>query len=166
MTKRDFFRILIKLLGLYLFIRFMYEWAISVLSMYVVEFETVHLVVSLFVMAIWMVIFWLLLFKTDGFIKLLALDKKFDEERIDLSEMKASGLMKIGLIVIGALLFINNLSLLLFELVAKFKAEVNEYNVESDAANPQFILISKVILGAVLVFHNDWIVKYLMRNKS
>lgn len=144
----------------------MYEWAISVLSMYVVEFETVHLVVSLFVMAIWMVIFWLLLFKTDGFIKLLALDKKFDEERIDLSEMKASGLMKIGLIVIGALLFINNLSLLLFELVAKFKAEVNEYNVESDAANPQFILISKVILGAVLVFHNDWIVKYLMRNKS
>jgi hypothetical protein len=134
--------------------------------MYVVEFETVHLVVSLFVMAIWMVIFWLLLFKTDGFIKLLALDKKFDEERIDLSEMKASGLMKIGLIVIGALLFINNLSLLLFELVAKFKAEVNEYNVESDAANPQFILISKVILGAVLVFHNDWIVKYLMRNKS
>lgn len=159
MTKRDFFRILIKLLGLYLFIRFMFDWAISVFSMYVVEFETVHLVVSLIVMAIWMVIFWLLLFKTDGFIKLLELDKRFDEERIDLNEMKASGLMKIGLIVIGALLFINNLSLLLFELVAKFKAEVNEYNVQSDVANPQFILISKVILGAVLVFHNDWIVK-------
>jgi hypothetical protein len=129
------------------------------------EEEPFVIVMSIVVVLIWAALFLAIMFKTDSLIDMLGLDKGFEEERIDLGEMKATGLMKIGLIVIGAILVIDNLAPLLYHLVYAFKAEVNDYNVQSQTNSPVSIQIIKVILGAILVLNNDRIVKAVIGNK-
>ncbi|MFM1998669.1 MAG: hypothetical protein RL204_616 [Bacteroidota bacterium] len=165
MTKRDFFRIIAKLFGLYIFINYLFSGILTNFSIFSMEEEPFVIVMSIVVVLIWAALFLAIMFKTDSLIDMLGLDKGFEEERIDLGEMKATGLMKIGLIVIGAILVIDNLAPLLYHLVYAFKAEVNDYNVQSQTNSPVSIQIIKVILGAILVLNNDRIVKAVIGNK-
>lgn len=162
MTKRDFFRVLIKLFGLYSFIEYLFIGIMTNFSFFYIDAEPIVVIASIVVVLVWVGLFLAIMFKTDSILDMLSLDKGFEDERIDLVEMNASGLMKIGLIVIGALLVINNLTPMLYHIFYAFKAEVNDYNVQSQIDTPLSMLVMKVILGAILVLNNDRIVK-LMR---
>jgi hypothetical protein len=162
MTKRDFFRVLIKLFGLFIFIEYLFIGIMTNFSFFYIDAEPIVVIASIVVVLVWVGLFLAIMFKTDSILDMLSLDKGFEDERIDLVEMNASGLMKIGLIVIGALLVINNLTPMLYHIFYAFKAEVNDYNVQSQIDTPLSMLVMKVILGAILVLNNDRIVK-LMR---
>lgn len=159
MTKRDFFRILIKLFGLYIFIEYLFIGIMANFNFFYIDSEPIVVIASIVVVLVWVGLFLAIMFKTDSILDMLSLDKGFEDERIDLGEMKASGLMKIGLIVIGALLVINNIAPMLYHIFYAFKAEVNDYNVQSQIDTPLSMLVMKVILGAILVLNNDRIVK-------
>lgn len=159
MTKRDFFHVLIKLFGLYIFIEYLFIGIMANFNFFYIDSEPIVVIASIVVVLVWVGLFLAIMFKTDSILDMLSLDKGFEDERIDLGEMKASGLMKIGLIVIGALLVINNIAPMLYHIFYAFKAEVNDYNVQSQIDTPLSMLVMKVILGAILVLNNDRIVK-------
>lgn len=159
MTKRDFFRVLIKLFGLYIFIEYLFIGIMANFNFFYIDSEPIVVIASIVVVLIWVGLFLAIMFKTDSILDMLSLDKGFEDERINLGEMKATGLMKIGLIVIGALLVINNIAPMLYHIFYAFKAEVNDYNVQSQIDTPLSMLVMKVILGAILVLNNDRIVK-------
>jgi hypothetical protein len=159
MTKRDFFRVLTKLFGLFIFIEYLFEGIITNFSFFYMDSEPIVVMISIVVLLIWAGLFLVIMFKTDTILDMLSLDKGFEDERIDLGEMKASGLMKIGLIVIGGLLVINNIAPMFYHIFYAFKAEINDYLIQSQINTPLSMLIMKVILGAILVLNNDKIVK-------
>ena len=159
MTKRDFFRVLIKLFGLYIFIEYLFIGIMANFNFFYIDSEPIVVIASIVVVLVWVGLFLAIMFKTDSILDMLSLDKGFEDERINLVEMKASGLMKIGLIVIGALLVINNIAPMLYHIFYAFKAEINDYIVQSQINTPLSMLLMKVILGATLVLNNDRIVK-------
>ena len=101
MTKRDFFRILIKLFALYGLIlnvfnylpyNFSYMAYANDSSIYFMLLGFVLLTVAFFVIIVW---------KTDAIINFLKLDKGFDDERIEFQNFNVKNIIKFALIFIG-----------------------------------------------------------------
>jgi len=103
MTKKDFFRIIIKLFGLYLTTQLIYSLISSIYYLIYIREDIFYTLNSLSQLIIFGTIAWFLLFKTDQIIKLLRLTKNYDSSEIKLGNIKSKELTKIGLVIISCL---------------------------------------------------------------
>lgn len=147
MTKKDFFRILIKLFALnslllsvftYLPQNFRYVGFGNDNSIFILISGIVLLIVALFIVIVW---------KTDSIIHFLKLDRGFDDDRIDFKNFNPKNLIKFALIFIGGFLVIDYLPMFLQNTYLGFKIEVSSTPIqESD------------LLGTMREFNKfDWI---------
>tara|TARA_R100001132_G_C3260379_1_gene84664 strand:+ start:858 stop:1265 length:408 start_codon:yes stop_codon:yes gene_type:complete len=86
--------------------------------------------VSLIYLVITGVIIYLLLFQTDGLIKLFRLEKGFDDDRIKTGNISEGGLLKIGLIIIGLFMITNNIAEFLNFCYLAFKKQVSSGGID------------------------------------
>jgi hypothetical protein len=115
MTPKSFFLILIKIMGVY----FLYRTYVScndALYIYshsyycTIEFTFVErLAVILPYIILFSVVILFFIIKPNSIIKLLRLDRDFEEEKFEFNIEKTS-ILKISIIVIGGIMFIENLS--------------------------------------------------------
>ena len=109
MTKRDFFILIIKLFGLAAVITTLF----SVMPGYCItafrDADTLVLLWLVGTVVILVCLFYLLIFKADVFVRILKLDKGFDDDRIELGNLSAADVIKIGTFIIGGLLILNNI---------------------------------------------------------
>lgn len=164
MTKRDFFRIIIKLFGLYSMILSLFtflprniahiEFFSEEIWMFLAVFGSMFLTVALFL---------ILLFKTDFIIDKLGLDKGFDENIIILGDLKNEQIFKFALILISGFLIIDYFPRVLFEMINIFKTKSSSnsiYGYEVDYFN--FIVgIVNVIIGLFFIANYKSIAAYL-----
>ena len=96
MTKKDFFRLTLKLFGLYLLIQLTYSLISMVYYLLFLSSDIFYTISSLTPIVVYGIIAWFLIFKTDRIIKLLRLTKNYDTSEIKLGSIDSTAFIKIG----------------------------------------------------------------------
>ena len=168
MTKKDLFRIVIKILGIYCFINALFGLIPN--FFYSVGVSSMNFLINIFYFVVNGLIACLLVFQTDRIIGLFRLEKGFDTESIDARNLKSDGLFKVSLIFIGFLLITNNLAQFLDFCYLAFKKQVSADGLDGiDGAMLQqnldyhwWVINGLNILFGILILTNyKWIVKLI-----
>lgn len=129
MLNRDFFRILIKIIGLYFFIEIVFSLIpsqISFLGFDSVFSEKIGTLVYILIIALISVgILYFLIRFPDKIINLFKLDRGFENERIPLNNFNSTNILILGIIIIGGFLIIDNISLTVSLLYQEIKGSNN-----------------------------------------
>lgn len=168
MTKRDFFRIIIKLFGLNSAVITLF----SVIPRFIFNMEIFSKSVSIMLMVLGLslvaVLFFLLIvFKADFIIDKLKLEKGFDEERIEIGNMDNSSLFKFAIILIGGFLIIENVPEFLENLVKTFKSKAANRVLIYDSSPIYWIIFKNainIVIGFLCITNYKRITAFLDKN--
>jgi len=159
MTKRDFFIISIKLFGIFYLINLFTSNLSIAISIFLFENDGYSYLYVILSFIIVFSIFLLLILKADKIVTLLNLDKGFEEDMIELSNLKPSDIIKIGTFIIGGILIIYNIADLIIYLFTAFRAGASgtEYNAQNNIR----IGISglNILIGFLLLMNYNYISK-------
>lgn len=170
MTKRDFFRIIIKLFALYSIILTVFNWIPSNFIYAAYEFELISFLAVLGFTFLAVLIYYILIKKTDKIIDILKIDKGFDDERIEFGNLSAANIVMLGIILIGGFLVIFNLVDFIQYSFLAFKSEVNKGGVSSIYNNNFGTIVDyfnwifsgiNIVIGYLLLTNNTRIGKWL-----
>ena len=174
MTKRDFFRIIIKLFALYSLILTVFYYIPANISYATYGFEPIILLWTLGAIIIPVVIFFLLIRKTDLIIDALKLDKGFDDEHIKFKNFNGLKITQLALLIVGFYLIIYFIPEFLQYTFLAFKKEVAPQGVDSfvysniDTTVDYFywgISGINLIIGYILISNNQRLAKWLNKKK-
>ncbi len=125
MTKRDFFRIIIRLFALYLLLLTIFNFIPTNVSYLSYELAIWPVLIILGSAVLIILLFVFLLRKSDNVIDVLKLDKGFDDERIEFGNLGSLEIVKIALIFIGGFMFLDHLPEFLHYCYLGFKKEIS-----------------------------------------
>ncbi len=155
MTKKDFFSIIIRLFGLYTLIGVLFN-IIPVNISFLWEIKEPYIVLSvLFSIIIPVVLFLLLIFKANKIVSLLHLVKGFDTYSIDLAKLDTNGILKISIIIIGGLLFIDNLPIFIKNILSSFDMRIYGGEAVKYTKFNWVVAFLKTTLGYLFIRHHD-----------
>jgi len=106
-----------------------------------------------------------LILKAGYLVDKLRLSKGFDEERIDLGNLDSIEIIKISLMIIGGLLFINNIPTFLTYLVYSFKAEQIGITSNNDYLFKLGVSAINIIIGYLIFTNSAFLSKHLNKEK-
>lgn len=125
MTKRDLFRLIIKIFGLYSIVTVLFSaipsniyFALNTIDLRSIVWVCVTLIVTIS-------LFVFLIFKSDKVVNILKLDKGFDEERIEFQNFNSQNIVKLAVIVIGGMMILKNIPAFLSYTLFAFKSSFN-----------------------------------------
>lgn len=160
MTKTDFFRILIKVFGLYSVLTALLSALPSNITFVLSYPDAVGFIWLFGVATIVLGLFILLIRKPDVIIRLLKLDKGFDEERIQFENLNSRNIIKLSSIIIGGLLIIDNIPPFFSHTLFAFKDSVSRANNFSLQDNIYWATsFIKLIVGYFLVTKYEFVSK-------
>ena len=169
MTINTFWRILIKILGLLLILGALTvipQWFSSIYSAYQIgDFESLTILTLIFlaILFIYYFVFRLCVYKTSWIIEKLKLDRDFENQNIELNS-KSFTIISIATIVIGGLMFVENIPILLREIFIFFQQE----SLFKDYPKTGWIIFDfcKVIIGYLLMTNSNRIAKIIDNPKN
>lgn len=164
MTKRDFFRIIIKIFGLYSMVLALFSFLPSNISNVLIYKDEIGILLVIFSSVLLSIaLFLILIFKSDFIIDKLGLDEGFDDDKLIFGDFKNEQIFKLSIILIGGFLIVDYFPSVLFEMINIFKTKSSNnsiYGYEVDYYN--FIVgIINVIIGLFLVNNYKSISSYL-----
>ena len=167
MTNRDFFRILIKVIGLYFFIQIIFSFLPSQFSF--LGFDTSFnekigtglylLIIILFSIAV----LYFLIRYPEKLIDLFKLDQNFDNTKISINNFNAKNIITIAVFIIGGFMIVENASVLLSNSYFELKKINNPMSMFPGGEGTRMtILLSslQVILGFILIIYRKNIAEY------
>jgi hypothetical protein len=162
MTKRDFFILLFRLFGLYSLVITLFStipqfWTYTSISMdgsLIVWLATALCVI--FGLLI------LLIFYSPQIVSLLRLEKGFDDDKIDLGNLNALEVIKIGCFIIGGFLFIINIPVFLSHAYIAFQNEIAWNEKTSPDQFELYISGLNVVIGFLLIRNFDVVARILI----
>ena len=125
MTKRDFFRIIIKLFGLYSATLAIFSLLPTYIGYAINEFDLITVFLAIGSLIIIVLLLIALIFGADKIINVLKLDKGYDEERIDFGNLKEINILKLAIIIMGGFLIIDNFPVFLNHCILHLKDQVS-----------------------------------------
>ena len=161
MLHKDFFRLIIKLFGLYSLIVVLFTLlpeAIPQLFMFEASYGIFFVIPMI---AIPVIIYLFLLFKTDLILKWLRLTDGFEEEKIILGDMSTVNLLKLASIIMGGLLIINNLPFFFIQSFFLFKDSLHNQTNDNSRQFQLSISAGKILIGYLMLRKFVWIGKLL-----
>lgn len=168
MTKKDFFSVIIKLLGLYLIISTLFSGVVGPIYWNYLDTNGIlvfWMILAVILVAILIGLFVLLVFKSNNIVEMLKLEKGFQEDRIDFGNLKKEDIIKIGSFIIGGLLFINNLPSFISHVFIAFKESFNTPLFPTYGQDHFNLIVSgiNVILGYLLITRYSFIAKVFLK---
>ena len=151
MTKKDFFRILIKVFGLYSAIAAIFSVFPSQLSLVLYNLELLGILYILVILTFILLIFIYLIRKPDTIIKILKLDSGFDEERIHFEKLNSKNILKIAALIIGGLLLIDNIPTFLSYTYFAFKTDISGEGLAENQKIYWATSFVNIVLGYLLL---------------
>jgi hypothetical protein len=121
MTKRDFFRVIIKLFGLFQLLIVIFQGVPQFLQLTAYSLEASSFFFGSLLFGLTIGIFVLLIYKVDTIIDWLKLDTGFDEDRIQFENFNSLQIIKLGLILISGVMILNHFPNLLSQSYLAFK---------------------------------------------
>ncbi|MEQ3661824.1 MAG: hypothetical protein ABNG96_03960 [Flavobacterium sp.] len=166
MTKRDFFRLLIKVFGLYSCITTIFYFVPQLFSSYIYDFNLAYILIMIGSVLLILALLFILIFKADIIINILNLDSGFDDDNVVLGNLSSESILLFSVTIIAGIMIVNGIPDFLYHLINAFKKEVSLYSIDNQEVN-YFGLVSEflnIILGYVLLVNNKKISKILDRN--
>jgi hypothetical protein len=174
MTKKDFFRIIIKLLTIYYFIGFLFSLLSNILSFFntsKISFQDITELI-LYQMAVFLLSVVFLVFfvrNTDLIISLLKLDKYFDDEHIVIGNFDATKWAQFAIIFLGGLLIVNNISDFLLQTTVYLQRKMSYGNMKliNNYYYTRLIISTfNLLIGYILITNNSSIARFLIQSKK
>ncbi|MBL1278876.1 MAG: hypothetical protein COA33_001290 [Fluviicola sp.] len=175
MTKKDFFRILIKFFGLYLITQLVYSFISGISYLFLYLDDLFYLISFISPIVLSGFIAWVLIFKTDQIIKILRLTKNYDSAEIKLGNVNSSAFIKIGLVIIASFLLFTSIAPFLRNTILSFKASIqkdnmlDEFLTTFDLIKVDYIewIVSgiNIVLGYLILTNFDRISKWFFKEK-
>tara|TARA_R110002051_G_C8495749_1_gene463920 strand:+ start:63 stop:590 length:528 start_codon:yes stop_codon:yes gene_type:complete len=173
MSKRDFFRVIFKVFGIYSVLITVFNYVPSNISYVAYELEPFILLWILGATILAIGLYVLLIRKTDKILDWLKVDKGFDDERIEIGNFDGLGIVKFALIIIGGFLILDHLPTFFHNTYLAFKKEVStnglnaleSYDGQVDYSR---LLISGInlILGYLLLTNYSRIANWLEKKNN
>lgn len=166
MLNRDFFRILIKIVGLYFFIQIIFSVIPSQISFLGFDSDFSQkigtLIYIFIIVLISIAILYFLIRFPDKIIDLFKLDKGFENDKISITNFNSKNILVIGLFIIGGFLIIENLTTTISLLFYEFKKSNNSMFPAEPNNNMNLIFSAlNLILGSCLIIFRKNIAEYL-----
>ena len=165
MTNRDFFKILIKVVGLYFFIQVLFTFLPSQLGFLSSNkdssgmFGTI-LYIAIIILFIVALLYFLIRFP-EKIIDLFKLDQNFDQQKISINNFNQKNILTIALILIGGFLVIENISTLISGLYFVFRKSVDPMFPMSDNSSINLVIPAlNLLLGGILITFRKSISNY------
>ena len=167
MTKRDFFRLIIKIFGLYSLVLSLFSFIPQNFSNFYFmkdDFWYFFIIISSILLLIALFVF--LLYKTDFIIDKLKLTKSFDDDRIIIGNLNIDSLYKFSIILIGGFMIISSFPNLLMDLINEFKLRISNSPFSNYESNYFWtgIKFLNLLVGYVLITNCKSIAKFLNKN--
>jgi hypothetical protein len=134
MTKRDFFRLIIKIFGLYSIITTLFSALPNNISWAIWQIDLAGILWIIGTVTVVVLLFILLIYKSDKIILWLKLDKGFDNDNIDFQNFNTENILKLAVIIIGGIVLLKNIPVFLSHTIFAFKSSFH-----TDLHNDQII---------------------------
>ncbi len=157
MTKRDLFILLIKVFGLYAMLIALFSVLPANISFALSDMDVFSLFWIVVVLLLIVGLFLILIYRADKIVSLLKLDKGFDDDRIDLGNLKTADLLKISIFIIGGLLVLNNISPFLSHTYFAFKGNLNGLEHGTKEKFDWAVNALNLIVGFLLLTQYRWV---------
>jgi hypothetical protein len=167
MTKKDLFRIIIKIFGLYFLIIALFSIlprSISVLFYPYYSEVTIYTIIQIIgIILVIIVLYIFLILKTDKIVELLRLGKGFDDDMINIGELSVNKIVIISSVIIGGFMFVNAIPGFISNIYFAFKT-----SIEKDIITPKDkinlgISILNMVIGYILIVNCKWVADKLMK---
>ena len=168
MTKRDFFRVIIKLFALYSVILTVFSLMPTYFSYAYISFDSVTLFLALGVVVCILILLIAILYGTDKIIDILKLDKGFDDDHIVIGNFNESNILKLAIILISGFLILDNIPILINQAYLAFKNQVsvnglnNNYQIHQLDYFQLTISIVCILLGYLMITNYSTVSKWLL----
>ncbi len=175
MTKRDFFRIIIKIFGLYSVVAALFFYLPKSLPFLInLQFDPKEIILLIVSAGFPVFLFILLLYNTDRVIKLFKLEKGFDTETINFADLNARQLILFSCILIGGLMILDNLTNFIGASLAGFADLVRpKYPISDEPFDtgvnyfPNWLHTGlNILIGYLLIDFRNGIASQLLRNRA
>lgn len=165
MTKRDFFRLVIKLIA--------FNAVLSTVLVLPIQFFNIHHLnldeffqivgITLFAILVMTALIYLSIKYTDKIINFFMLDKGYDTDKIDVNSINSLQIIRLVIIFVSATLIVNNLPNIFVEIIKVFKNSAYQNNLIEDSSRYLgiYIRITSVLLGIILLFNSTKIAQIL-----
>lgn len=126
MTKKDLFRVILKLAGLYFLFTMLFSAVPSmiVFILYGDNANLINMILSIGTSFFLVLIFYILVFKPDLVINMLKLDKHFDDDTIIIKRPSLLNILQVGIIILGLSVIVKQLPTFITRLFFLFKSYV------------------------------------------
>jgi hypothetical protein len=122
---------------------------------------------SVLILMVEIILFYILIIKTDWIIGWLKLDAGFDDEVIDFQGFGLHGVLKLGVIVIGGMLILDNIAVFLNQAYLAFKvnfgADSDILTLNGYSTYHLAVSLTKVILGYLMLTNYPVVSKLLLQ---
>lgn len=167
MTKRDFFRLILKVFGLYSLVLSLFSFIPQNISnFYFMKDEVLILLAIIASFFLLIALFIILLYKTDFIIDKLKLTKSFDEDHIIIGNLTTESLYKFSIILIGGFMITSSFPNLLMDLINEFKLRISNHPISNHNSDNFWIGVKflNLLIGYILVTNCKSIAKFLNKN--
>ena len=161
MTNKDFFRLMIKLFGLYQFLLLIFTSLPSNLQLLFNDFFSISSIITLILITLFILaVYYVFVKKPDLIIDFFKLDKGFDNNEITVSNLNSDTILQIGMVLIGGFLIVDNFSYFISSFITYFKISYMSENLESLKIFESLILGGvNLIIGFCLIIYRKQIAK-------
>lgn len=171
MTAKNLFTIILKILGLY-FIKDIVALVPQLLSviLYLTKGETISeaiwiLLTTALTLAAYVLVAYVLIFKSDVVINKLKLDQGFDQDPIPLN-IHRSTILSISVIVIGGLILIEEIPDFCRYVAAYFQEKRMTNGLTKPSAIPSVLAAAKAVIGLLLINYQRPIVNFIEHRRK
>lgn len=161
MTNRDFFRLMIKLFGLYQFLLVVFTFLPTNLQLLFNNFFSISSFVSIALLTFFILgVYYLFIKNPDIIINFFKLDKGFDQYKITVANLSSDTILQIGVVLIGGFLIVDNVGFFISSFITYFKISFMKESFES-LQNFQNLVLHGInlILGFCLIIYRKQIAK-------
>ena len=164
MSIKSVWLLVLKLMGFYLCLGF-FETIMFVFSQLMDSSTYDFLLIGAYLGAFifyFTVVYWLL-FKTNKLIQWFRLEKDFDMETVNLG-LSTTSIIRIAVIVLGGLMFLDNISLLISQLLTFFQQELLFKNYSR--SQPLVFAFIKTVIGYLLLTNSSYVSGLIEKQQS
>jgi hypothetical protein len=170
MTPRSFFNIVLKIIGIF-FIKDILQVVVQLFTIfYMVKYDRLEqipmmLAINLLMLLIYLVLAFMLIFRTDRVIDRLKLDQGFQQENFPLN-IHRSTVISISIIIIGGLLVADEIPNLCRQLFSYWQEKKFTYGTRNASLSYSIVSTTKIVIGFLLMGNQRVIVNFIERKRK
>lgn len=166
MTKRDFFRLLIKVFTLYSVVISIFTLFPQLILLNQMLNNAEIVLVYIACLLIVVLISYILVKYTDKIIDFLRLDKEFDDDQIIIGNLDTLSIFKFTIILIGGFMIVENFPKLLMDILNEFKFRITSNPFQTHEIDYFWLGVRflNLLFGYLLITNCKTVAKFLNKN--